>query len=452
MSAILEKRRFNSASYDYSKVGNIDLKWFEVPLLFNSAPSWPAALDPPSLHYSVRPYAPSKGAAVQPVLRDRLIVEPDVNLNDYRCYAEIDWIEIVLETTSVHQAVNVHRFASKALADMGSETSIYVSGPDGRSHYIGSAFTLRIQQPKPRTLTGLLKALVKKYVPGQTFIRNLPVSGIEVSVDFYVKERATRNLDAQNLWRWRMTDLLRRHLKPKDILTENEDCFPRHFSNQNGRATATYTVGRRGAQSGPRAAQLMRLGLPQELQQPLRLGNHNKAPIDTTSYIGAKEFPVMLRVMDKRTDRRDPNAGSVVNLPSDQWRSRVEVTLRTETGTVGVPAALGLATIANLKGFDFKDLRKLVFEFFLPTFSPEDPLGELPFSVNLTEEDVFARSGVYGLDRMHRSVEQILAARFRRSEIAAKPVKLGAKGRLVSYTALNNKVDRALRSMSRRWR
>lgn len=428
------------------------MRRFDVPLLFNAAPSWPAALDPPSLQYNARPYVPSKGAAVQPVLRDRLIVEPDVDLNDYRCSAEIDWIDIGLETTNRHQALNVQQFAIRALTSLGSDSGVYVSGPDGLPHYIGSAFTLRIQQPQPRALIGLLKAMVRKYVPGQDSIRNLPVWGIEVSVDFYVKDQLTRNLDAQNLMRWRMTDLLRRHLRPKDILTENEDCFPRYFRNQNGRGTAIYFVGRRGAQSGPTAAQLMRLGLPSELQQPLRLGNHNKAPIDTTSYIGAKEFPVMLRVMDKRTDRRDPNAGSVVNLPSDQWRSRVEVTLRTETGTVGVPAALGLATIADLKGFDFKDLRKLVFEFFLPTFSREDPLSELPFSVNVTEEDVFARSGVYGLDQLHRSVEQILAARFRKNEITAKPVKLGAKGRLVSYTALNNKVDRALRSMSRHWR
>ncbi|MEQ6250834.1 hypothetical protein ABMC89_18260 [Sulfitobacter sp. HNIBRBA3233] len=427
------------------------MKRIDAPLLFNTAPSWPTTLDPPSVQYSTKLYVAPNGASVQPVLRNRLLVAPDIELNDYRCHAEIDWIDIGLETTGRHQAVNVQRFASRFLKDLGFHPGVFVSGPDGRPGYTGSAFTLRIQRPQPRALIELLKAMAKKYAPGRDTIRDLRISGIEISVDFYVMDQATRNLDAQNLLRWRMTDLLRRHLKPKDILTEAESCFPRFFSEVNGKGTATYFVGRRGTPPASMAAQLMRLSLPLELLQPLRKGNHNKPPIDTTSYIGSKEFPVMLRVMDKTTDHRDPNKSTVLYLPADQWRSRVEVTLRTVPGTVGVPAALGLETIADLKDFDFKDLRKLVFEFFLPTFSPDDPLRDLPFSVNVTEEEVFARSGVYGLDQMHRSLEQIHAARFRNREIKTKPVKLRAKGRSVSYTALNNKVDRALRSLSRRW-
>lgn len=115
-------------------------------------------------------------------------------------------------------------------------------------------------------------------------------------------------------------------------------------------------------------------------------------------------------------------------------------------------AAVGVETIGNLFSFEFQGIRKPIFEFFLPTFHAGDEMASLPFPVKITECKVFERSGVYGLDRTHRSIQEINLARYRNREISDKPQALGAKGRLLSYTELNSKVDRALRKLSRDWK
>jgi len=386
------------------------------------------------------------------VLQDRILAEPDIDLNDYRCRAVIDWIDIRLHTAAKHQAVNLHRFAKQSLINVGSESTVFVSGANGETGFIGNEFTFRIQQPEPQALIDLFKALVAKYDPDRDTILDLPITGVEVSIDFYVKNQAKLDPSARDLLRWRMTDLLRRHLKPKGLLTEAERNSPRYFTSFNGQGGARFFVSNSTTKIPPRqSTEAKRLGVPLEVLPALRLGSHNKQPVDTTVYVGGKVAPVMLRVMDKSTDRRDPDNNAVVQLRPEQWRSRVEVTLRTVDGAIGVPAAVGLSQLQDLFGFEFKQFRKLFFEYFLPTFGADDPMSDLPFPVNVTEEKVFNRSGVYGLDQLHRSVQKILGARYRKKELGTKPVKLHTKGRLVSYTALNNKIDRALRGLSSRW-
>jgi len=43
----------------------------------------------------------------------------------------------------------------------------------------------------------------------------------------------------------------------------------------------------------------------------------------------------LIRVMDKRTVRRDPTSNEVVELAAEDWRSRIEVTLETAGGDMG---------------------------------------------------------------------------------------------------------------------
>ena len=160
----------------------------------------------------------------------------------------------------------------------------------------------------------------------------------------------------------------------------------------------------------------------------------------------------MLRVMDKTTDRRHPDKEDVEQLPEQERRSRVEVTLQSDGDNVGGAAAVGVETIEDLFSFQFQKIRKPIFEFFLPTFNAGDEMADLPFSVKVTERKVFEHSGVYGLDRTHRSIQQIRMARYRKREITDKPKALGSKGRLLSYVELNGKVDRALRKLSKDWK
>ena len=425
---------------------------FDIPLRFVKTPDWPTPEDPPCIQYVMSAYRPATGATIQPVLRDRMLVKPDVDLNRYRCKAVIDWIEIRLRTSSTHQAINVRRFAVSALGEIGSTSSIYVSGPQRQTGYSGSEFNLRIQQPGPIALIYLCKKLNAKYRSTGESIGELQIAGIEVSIDFYVRKQDELNLDAQNLLRWQMTDLLRRHLKPHAVLTEQEDCFPRFYSQADGKRTAVFVVDRRNSKpSGAQLSEVARLELSESVLTPLRLAAHQQAPVDTTSYIGSKIFPVMLRVMDKTTDRRDPKRNVVVILPSTAWRSRVEVTLSALDGEYDGTSPVGLSTLGDLFRYQFKQIRKPFFEFFWPTFNALDDAAAFPFPTNISEQKVFERSGVYGLDRLHRSMELIARARFKKKEILIAPTRLGSKGRLVSYDSLNRMMDRALSKLSKDW-
>ena len=425
----------------------------DIPLLFVNKPTWSNASGPPSIQYAIAPYQASQNASIQPVLRDRLALQPDIDLNQYHCRAVLDWVELRLDTTGKHQSVNIQRFAAKVLGDHGSSSSVFVWGSGRKVRYIGSQFILRVQQPEPCVLIPLCKQLYQKYLPGACSIAELQIAGMEVSVDFVVKGQQRLSPDTRNLLRWRMTELLRRHLKPHEVLTEEERCYPRFYSDATGKGSAVFFVETKKPKAfGNAYTEIMKLGLPMSVLGPLHRSSHNQAPVDTTSYIGEKNCPVMLRVMDKTTDRRHPDKEDVEQLPEQERRSRVEVTLQSDGDNVGGAAAVGVETIEDLFSFQFQKIRKPIFEFFLPTFNTGDEMADLPFSVKVTERGVFERSGVYGLDRTHRSIQQIRMARYRKREITDKPKALGSKGRLLSYVELNGKVDRALRKLSKDWK
>lgn len=425
----------------------------KIPLKFNKAPIWPTHLDPPALRYSQSTYTAASGASPQPVLDGRSILSPDIDLNDFRCTAVIDWIEVRMQNTpGLHQARNIHFHAKKMLDKLGSQSTIFVSGPDGETGYIGHDFILRLQQPVAREMMEFLEEMLQYYRPRNPTVMALPIAGTEVSVDFRVKPKPGRDQDASNLLRWRMADALRRHLRLGPVLTEEVRCAPRYYIYRNGRDTAIFNIDRNTSDlSGKLKVEATRLGLTHDQVVPLRRASHRSAPIDTTHYIGAEEFAVMLRVMDKTTDRRNPSSSSAVDLPPEEWRARIEVRLK-NTDEHAVLGVVGLNTVGDLCRVDFKKMRKPFFEFFLPTVGTTCDTLSLSVSVSASETGVFARSGVYGLDRLHRSIEAINRARYAAREISTRPTKLGKKGRLMSYVELNRKVDRALRALSRHWR
>ncbi len=425
---------------------------FDVPLLFNTAPTWPALRDPPSLQYMSHVYQPNPGGNPQPLFKDRIILKPDIDLNRYRCRAVIDWIEVRLDTVRVHQARNIQRTAAGFLTDIGSTSSVFVSGLTRQSGHTGSTFLLRIQQPQPQVLLAFCKKLITKYDPDLESVGEMPITGIEVSVDFYVKNHRTLGEDAQNLLRWQMTEVLQRHLKPGKALTEMDWNYPRFFSETNGKTGSKPSVGKSSTRAtSKQCAEIDRLGLEENVLVPLRIGAHKQTPIDTTYYIGKKGSAMLLRVMDKTTDKRDPVRNTFVNLSPADRRSRIEVTLLKNADETGGPAAVGLETLQDLRRYSFRDIRKLVFEFFYPTINSADETEDLPFPVNITELEVFKRSGVYGLDRVHRSIADIGSRRYRKKELACKPTPIGTKGKALSFLDLNRKIDRALDPLSKDW-
>lgn len=426
---------------------------FEVPLAFAEAPEWPAAKPLPTLCYDVHPYMPTKpGTSVQRVLRDRLIARPQIDLNQYRCKAEIDWLELFLETPGRRQAVNLHRAITRMLEELGSKSTVFVSGPNRKSGYKGTRFLLRFQQPKPAELRRVLEKIVEKYLPDQT-PDALFLMGIEVSVDFYATKPTTRSETELNLLRWQMVDVLRRHLRPEPVLTDSERGWPRTYGGAYGGDGATFLLNPSAADLSASLVPLTaKYDLPASTFVPLDLKKHTQPAVDRTAYIGAREGVISLRSMNKITDRRDPEAGTVLPLRLKDCRARLEVTLQGEFGQVGGHGAIGLERVADLYGFDFqKELRKLVFEFFLPTFGAPCETASLGFPVKASEVEVFKRSGVYGLDRLHRAIHDINLCRHQQGVLADKPVTLRRKGRLVSWEEMNKKVNRALDRLSKDW-
>ena len=431
---------------------NRQVQRLEIPLKFRAAPSWPEGSDPPSLQYNPERYSPAGASKPQPVLAGRTILRPDLGLNRYTCNAEIDWVELRLCTLGHHQAQNIHRFAAKELDSIGSGSSVFVSGPGREPGYSGSEFILRLQQPKPNELAVLSKSLVAKYAPHLTPVAELPPAGVEISVDFRVEPDKHWTDDTRNLLRWQMTDILRRHLRPEPVLTEEGNCAPRFYVKKDGKDSARFCLDHKTAlKSSKLVSNLTRFGVDVRHAATLHLNAHTPTPIDTTSYIGGRDFPVMIRVMDKRTDKRDPISDKVTDLPAQDWRSRIEVTLKAERNEVGGHGAVDLHVLSDLYGYKFRSIRKTFFEFFLPTVADLCPTRSLPFPVTAEETSVFERSGVYGLDRLHRAVEAIGNASRRRDRTKPKPSNLGKKGRLLSYAELNRKVDRALDALSKNW-
>lgn len=307
------------------------------------------------------------------MLRGRRIAKPDIDLNAYHCKAVFDWIEIRLETAEKHQAMNVAKFSNKHLGSLASRSKVYVSGLDRKPGYIGSDFIVRVQQPDRSEFFAFLEVLVAKYKTGHASIKDIQIMGLEVSVDFWVRGAAKFSADKTNLLRWQMTEVLRRHLKPGPELTEKESCFPRFYTDQGGRGSAIFLVN--NALSKLTATQIMKAGeldIAASLFVPFRLGAHQQCPIDTTSYIGGKDFCYQIRMMDKVTDNRDPEKGTFDNLPLNECRSRMELTaIEMPDGHSG-PAGLVVETLGDLLAADLKIIRKPFFEFFFPTFNADE--------------------------------------------------------------------------------
>lgn len=116
-----------------------------------------------------------------------------------------------------------------------------------------------------------------------------------------------------------------------------------------------------------------------------------------TYYVGANQVGILLRIMDKCSDRRDPSRDTRDALPEDDWRARIEVSLLAEGGEVGVPAALGVDTLNDLIGFRFRDIRKPMFEFFVPTFDGDGTGVISGLGTKVSEFEAFRRGGATAL-------------------------------------------------------
>ena len=424
----------------------------EIPLAFRERPVWPKEEPAPSISYIVEPYQPQPVRSVQKVLKDRKLLRPLIDLNAYACRGEIDWLALRIVMPGFHQARNVQPAIAGMLGDIGSRSTVFVSGPNGETGYKGSDFILKFQQPNSRELGHVLTKMADHYSLERAKLPELQIMGVEISVDFYVKGAGDLSEDTANFKRWQMVDILRRHLKPDPVLTELPAAGPRFYGGKFGGGGATHFVNPSVSDLGHSVVPLApRLGLDPEHLVALDLNKHSQPDVDATSWIGAKDFHVMLRTMDKVTDQRDPASGTFLDLSMAERRARVEVTLQGKADEVGGHGAVGLNNLGDLAGFPFKSIRRTVFEFYLATLGEQCDGTSLGIRLRANEEEIFRRSGVYGLDRFHRAVQLVNQARIAKGEQDAPVVRLGEKGRMLSWMDMNQKIDRALKKLGKDW-
>lgn len=419
----------------------------QIPLHFAHAYEWPAELDPPSISYERRPCT-----LIQRRFEGRDELIPQIDLKHYNAHAVLDWVQLKFSLTRMRQALNIARSVNEALHAHGGRENAYVTGPGGITPYTGHEFYLRLQDPTPARLALTLSTVRDKYLREEIAGTVFFIDAVEVSVDFYVKDALSMEKSRRDLLRWQMVDVLRRHLRLHPEYTAQPLAHPR-VKFEKGTPPARVLKKRPPTwRKKTLVDPMLVLGLPRGASTVFHSTAYAPPVIDGTYYVGPKEGAVLIRVMNKETNRRDNAAGSFDPLDEEEKRARLEVTIKNNQPTLGKLMDLGPSQrVENLYAFDFQRLRPKVFEFFLPTLQAEGNELDLGLKGHVREQEAFEKGGVYALHRLHEGEHQLLRARRKQRLIPEMPPSLGKYGYLCSYKALNHKVDHALRMLTKDW-
>ena len=383
-------------------------------------------------------------ASRQARLQGRLALEPDVDLADYTMQAVIDWIELGFVTADRHQSLNIGGHINKTLAKTGWREDSHVHGVERKDGYLGQVFLVRVNDPTPEKIRRVCSAIqsfcrLRRRADGRRFV----ITGIEVAVDIRLALKDPEPEDRVRA-RWRMSELLRKHLAVRPGFLSTDRDLPRvTFEDAQARRTKKILEPRKEM---PGQA-------PQSLDLRLRLaaqahGKHVKPPLDGTFYVGADDAPVMLRLQDKTADSHGAGKGRVLLADADR-RSRIEVRAwLPRPDEAGLLASRGLAeitghktgwrcpleTLEDLRDAKFEALRKPFFDFAIPTVPAVE--GTKGLEPDQGQWEVFSRSGVFGLDLYQRRLEKR---------------DLGRKGYGQAFQQLNERMRQALVHLSGSW-
>lgn len=439
---------------------------FSVPVHFESGDADELRAVPTSLLNL--DYSCSKAPEGQTVTRERVLLQPDIDFADYRFRAEIDWIELGFATDRAHQAMNICNKVNRELASAGFRDDSYVSGIERKPGYSGQHFLVRINAPTPLKLHFACMALrnnyaVQPYFEGDSFL----VMGVEIAVDIYP------DLDELDPWDrilalWKMSEVLRKHLYVNPFFLEDPRDHPRVFYRRNGSDKTAKLIERRRVL--PRSEAEL-LGSKARNLESLALvpDNHFKPPLDGTVYVGAKEKPFLLRLQDKINDSHGQSGSGRTLLEANMRRSRIEVRVEQSVSSpyeletcngLHFPKrdnhdewrAVVLRGVSDLHRFDFEWLRRLFFDFRLPTLKPGDRGKRL--SLDPDEATIFKASGCFGLGQAHRGMRELERRQHRRKGYGKKgrpPRALGPKGHMVAFETMNERTRKALLRLSSEW-
>lgn len=381
--------------------------------------------------------------------RGRDLIVPEIDLGRYTTRAVIDYLCFRVDT---RKRMGAH-VLNKIIVSLTGRSHRVLS-PKWEKDHFGDGFIVTVNDPDPAYLHRLSDAL-----RNHSGIRSAgALALLEVSIDWYPESGDTAE-------RLLLTETLRRHLKPAPEIWRRggeKEGWPR-FAVRPGVGGARRIFG--GGFDDPRARipaphAGARIPMDPLLAHVRAVEVHAQPAVDATTYFGPDDRRgVMLRVMDKVEDDRDPETLVGVPLPPESRRSRLEVRIGAD-----VLPSLGLRTCDDLFGFDFQGrLRRRFFGFHLPT-SPAlpEPHGSLRFVFarqrRHRERLVFRRSGVLGL-HLHQQAEVAAfnaLARYRpRLGCPAKPrirIGTGDDGYCRVHAELVKRTDDALHALSRVWR
>lgn len=365
----------------------------------------------------------------QPMHDRRVQLIPEIDFTLYNPRAVIDWLEIGWHSADTYRAQVIGSAAKRWLKRRGSRSTAWITGPERKPGYEGKEFVCLIQDPDPKELREFLEFIESEYVV-QDEIWHPPfqVTGLEISLDFYVRGSEEMTDATYDYHRWRMTDLIRRHTRYWPFLWEVADHTPRRKS--------AIEIGRLINRNQSRSKKIVRaLGSRSYAVNPT---NYRQCPVDATWYMIEEKNEIRFRSMDKVTDKRTPDGVARKILSKEESRSRIEITFEDPIPLHHEPVtkAIDIEFPEDLFGYKFSDLKKPCFDFYLPTFQTKDG------KIDAKELEVFRKAGIAGLEHYQTAMLKLYGGALQTKN---------TKGFNQAFVEMNHQVTKALRKLEREW-
>ncbi len=360
--------------------------------------------------------------------KNRIALQPQIDLKAYKAGAVVDWADIRFRTVKHTQWKWIKHHIDKAIGER-----VYVEkkklDDDGKYR----DFRVRIQEPVTKDLLLAEEAVRSKWDLQQ----QAEMVGLEVSVDFTPRNPSE---EARALM---FGVLVRSHLPSRDVVAEPFD-RPR-FTWTKGDDGTAYVLG-------------------YDKRHPDRSDNFlldaakdRPATIDSTYYAGAEGSRSAWRTMIKLLDKQNIATGTREILPEEKKRVRIEVTVdKNELDEMGI------RTIKDLAGFKFQRFHGRYFKFVLPTFpnfadEPEEKRKLFLEQLRETRLQRFLNAGVVGLeawDEAWRRKKKQTRKEAIKSDLplAKTSIMAGSSNTLMDYNELTRKVIQALHHIDDRMR
>lgn len=394
----------------------------DIPLIFND-PGYPGSIDRDCLclTYAVDPFA-----GKQARFKDRLVADPKANFTEYEFKAVLDWLETYVPTKGHHQARNVQQKLMKLNEEHPGFSSCYVRGPRREERYVGGAFVIKMQDPQPATLYGLLGRILAHYCSEGTGLDEIPITGMELSLDIYPAKIMRFEVQAYTVRRMLMTELIRKHVSVEEAFREGKRAARFVHADGDGKPKTQKML------KAPRVTSALRIlsadtGIERTELAVLNPTNHVQPFLDATFYYGDKDERLLFRCMDKITDRRTKL--DATKLPFKKTRSRIEFTFKDEIPLDGLgPASVGLTHVDDLQHRGLDGFNQLL-RFDLPTFTRN---AANPNEPDETEWMIFQKTGVAGLRYYQDVSERMHGVKTRRADFSS--------GKSLRHAEMNRRV------------